>query len=85
MGFEHWLSHDNFFEMDPVFSLNGGTPKKFYGESSEIIIDEAINYIEKKKQAEQPFILVIWYGSLHPPASLPAEPVQAATSALSPR
>jgi len=39
MGFEHWLSHDNFFEMDPVFSLNGGPPKKIYGESSEILID----------------------------------------------
>jgi arylsulfatase A-like enzyme len=69
MGFEHWLSHDNFFEMDPVFSLNGGTPKKFYGESSEILIDEAINYIEKKKQADQPFVLVIWYGSPHEPYS----------------
>jgi hypothetical protein len=25
--------------MDPVFSLNGGPPKKIYGESSEILID----------------------------------------------
>ena len=49
MGFEHWLSHDNFFEMDPVFSLNGGPPQRFYGESSEILVDEAIKYIEKKK------------------------------------
>ena len=69
MGFEHWLSHDNFFEMDPVFSLNGGTPKKFYGESSEILIDEAMKYIENKKESEQPFLLVIWYGSPHEPYS----------------
>ena len=69
MGFEHWLSHDNFFEMDPVFSLNGGTPKKIYGESSEILIDEAMKYIEKKKDSEQPFLLVIWYGSPHEPYS----------------
>ena len=69
MGFKHWLSHDNFFEMDPVFSLNGGTPKKIYGESSEILIDEAIKYIEKKKDSEQPFLLVIWYGSPHEPYS----------------
>jgi arylsulfatase A-like enzyme len=69
MGFEHWLSHDNFFEMDPVFSLNGGPPKKIYGESSEILIDEAMKYIEKKKEAEQPFLLVIWYGSPHEPYS----------------
>ena len=69
MGFEHWLSHDNFFEMDPVFSLNGGPPKKIYGESSGILIDEAIKYIEKKKDSEQPFLLVIWYGSPHEPYS----------------
>lgn len=69
MGFEHWLSHDNFFELDPVFSLNGGPPEKFYGESSEILIDEAINYIKKKKQTDQPFLIVIWYGSPHEPYS----------------
>ena len=69
MGFEHWLSHDNFFEMDPVFSLNGGPPQRFYGESSEILIDEAIKYIEKKMESEQPFLLVIWYGSPHEPYS----------------
>ena len=69
MGFEHWLSHDNFFEMDPVFSLNGGLPKKIYGESSEILIDEAMKYIEKNQDSEQPFLLVIWYGSPHEPYS----------------
>ena len=69
MGFEHWLSHDNFFEMDPVFSLNGGTPKKIYGESSEILIDEAMKYIEKNQDSEQPLLLVIWYGSPHEPYS----------------
>jgi arylsulfatase A-like enzyme len=69
MGFEHWLSHDNFFEMDPVLSLNGGQTKTFYGESSEIIVDEAIDYIKEKKQAGQPFLLVIWYGSPHEPYS----------------
>ena len=69
MGFDHWLSHDNFFEMDPVFSLNGGPPKKFYGESSEIIVDEAIKYIESNRQEDKPFLLVIWYGSPHEPYS----------------
>ncbi|MFT5107552.1 MAG: arylsulfatase A-like enzyme [Pseudoalteromonas tetraodonis] len=69
MGFDQWLSHDNFFEMDPVLSLNGGTPKKFYGESSEILIDEAINYIEEKKHAGAPFFTVVWFGSPHEPYS----------------
>ena len=69
MGFDEWLSHDNFFELDPVLSRNGGPPQKFYGESSEILIDEAINYIEKKKQADAPFFTVIWFGSPHEPYS----------------
>jgi len=69
MGFEHWLSHDNFFEMNPVFSLNGRPPKKIYGESSEILIDEAMKYIDNRKDSEQPFLLVIWYGSPHEPYS----------------
>ena len=67
MGFDHWLSHDNFFEMDPVFSLNGGPPKQFFGESSEIIVDEAIKYIENNRKEDKPFLLVIWYGSPHEP------------------
>ena len=28
MGFDEWLSHDNFFEMDPVLSRNGGSAQK---------------------------------------------------------
>ena len=68
-GFDEWLSHDNFFELDPVFSRNGGPPKKFVGESSEILIDEAIRFIERKKETEAPFFTVIWFGSPHEPYS----------------
>lgn len=69
MGFDEWLSHDNFFEMDPVFSRNGGPPQKFYGESSEILIDELINSIEKKQHSAAPFFTVVWFGSPHEPYS----------------
>jgi arylsulfatase A-like enzyme len=69
MGFQEWFSHDNFFELDPVLSRNGGPPKKFYGESSEILIDEAINYIEERKEDQKPFFTIIWFGSPHEPYS----------------
>ena len=69
MGFDEWLSHDNFFELDPFLSRNGGPPKNFYGESSEILIDEAIKYIEKKQLEDVPFFTVIWFGSPHEPYS----------------
>ena len=67
MGFDEWLSHDNFFEMDPIFSRNGGPPQKFEGESSEILIDETIRFIKESKQKEKAFMAVVWFGSPHEP------------------
>ncbi len=69
MGFDEWVSHDNFFEMNPVFSRNGGPPEQFEGESSEIVIDETIRFIGKAKQAGHPFLAVVWFGSPHEPYS----------------
>jgi arylsulfatase A-like enzyme len=69
MGFDEYLSHDNFFELDPYLSRNGGPPELHEGESSEIIVEEAIRFIQKTKENGQPFFVVIWYGSPHEPYS----------------
>jgi arylsulfatase A-like enzyme len=69
MGFEQWLSHDNFFEMNPHLSRRGGPPEQFQGESSEILIEEAIRFIGKAKRSQRPFFSVIWFGSPHEPYS----------------
>lgn len=69
MGFDEWLSHDNFFELNPVLSRNGGPPEKFQGESSEIIIDETIKFIDKATKSGKPFFTVVWFGSPHEPYS----------------
>lgn len=69
MGFEEWLSHDNFFELNPYLSRNGAPPEQFQGESSDIVIDEAIRFISKTKQQDRPFFTVIWFGSPHEPYS----------------
>ena len=69
MGFEEWLSHDNFFEMNPRFSRNGGPPEQFEGESSEIVVDEAMGFIRKAKRERRPFFAVLWFGSPHEPYS----------------
>jgi arylsulfatase A-like enzyme len=69
MGFHEWLSHDNFFEIDPHLSRNGGPPEQFQGESSEILIDETIRFIAQAKQNGQPFFAVVWFGSPHEPYS----------------
>ena len=67
MGFEEWLSHDNFFEMNPYLSRNGGPPQVFQGESSEIVVDETIRFIGKATQSQRPFFAVVWFGSPHEP------------------
>ncbi|MGH9341237.1 MAG: sulfatase family protein [Acidobacteriota bacterium] len=69
MGFEEWVSHDNFFEMNPPLSRNGGPPEVFEGEGSEILIAEAIRFIEKAKESERPFFVVVWFASPHEPYS----------------
>ena len=74
MGFHECRSHDNFFEMNPSLSRNGGPPEVFQGESSEILIREAIQVIERAHKAGKPFFQVIWFGSPHEPYSgLPAD------------
>ena len=74
MGFHECLSHDNFFELNPFLSRNGGPPESFEGESSAILIQETIRFIEVATQAGSPFLTVIWFGSPHEPYSgLPAD------------
>jgi arylsulfatase A-like enzyme len=67
MGFHEWVSHDNFFELNPSLSRNGGPPEVIRGESSEIIIQEAIRFIDRTREDSQPFFAVVWFGSPHEP------------------
>lgn len=69
MGFDEYLSHDNFFELNPYLSRNGALEEQYEGESSEILVAEAIRFIQKAKDKGQPFFVVIWYGSPHEPYS----------------
>lgn len=69
MGFHEWLSHDNFFELNPSLSRNGGPPEVFPGESSEILVRDAIRFIDAVRADDKPFFTVIWFGSPHEPYS----------------
>ncbi|MEZ6128880.1 MAG: sulfatase-like hydrolase/transferase [Planctomycetaceae bacterium] len=69
MGFDQWLSHDNFFELNPWLSRNGGPPEQFKGESSEIIIEHTIDFAKGAKENGKPFLAVVWFGSPHEPYS----------------
>ena len=69
MGFDECLSHDNFFEMNPQLSRNGGPPESFKGDGSEVIVDEALKFARKVVKEEKPFFIVVWFGSPHRPYS----------------
>jgi arylsulfatase A-like enzyme len=74
MGFHKWVSHDNFFELNPSLSRDGAPPEIIQGESSEILIREAIRFIDQTRKTNKPFFTVVWFGSPHEPYSgLPAD------------
>ena len=52
MGFDEWVSADNFFDLDPVLGRNG-VPEKFHGDGSDITTDEALKFIRRQAGAGQ--------------------------------
>ena len=65
-GFQDWLSVTNFFDRDPILSRRGKF-EEFKGDSSEIVIDEAIKFVRRQSAKRQPFFAVVWYGTPHSP------------------
>ncbi len=65
-GFDTWLSAPNFFENDPILS-RAGTAVQLQGESSEVTVDAAIDFIRRHAGSKQPFFTVVWFGSPHLP------------------
>ncbi len=65
-GFDEWLSVTNFFDVNPLMSRNG-VFEEFTGDSSVIIVNEALTFMRQQTAAETPFFAVIWYGSPHSP------------------
>ena len=44
-----------------------GVFEDFQGDSSEIIVDQAMDFIRQQAAADKPFFTVIWYGTPHSP------------------
>jgi arylsulfatase A-like enzyme len=65
-GFDTWLTVTNFFDMNPLMSRQGEFVE-FKGDSSAIIVDEALTFIRACVKAGKPFLTVIWDGSPHSP------------------
>lgn len=65
-GFDEWLSVTNFFDLDPLMSRRG-TFEAYEGDSSNIIVSEALKFMAQQTSNDSPFLAVIWYGSPHHP------------------
>ncbi len=71
-GFDHWLSVTNYFDRDPIMSRRGEF-EEFKGDSSEIIVDQALDFIDRQRRSRVPSFTVIWYGTPHSPFKAAAE------------
>tara|TARA_Y100001934_G_scaffold11144_1_gene14213 strand:- start:9597 stop:11066 length:1470 start_codon:yes stop_codon:yes gene_type:complete len=66
-GFEHWLAHPKNFGHNPGgFYRNGRALPKLHGWMSEIVVDEAIDYISKRDPSK-PFMTMLWFSEPHTP------------------
>ena len=65
-GFTTWLSSPNFYENNPLMSFNGKVIQT-EGESSQVPVDYAVEFMKQAKEEKKPFLAVIWFGSPHSP------------------
>ena len=66
LGSTTGLTVTNYFDMNPVMSRLG-TLEEFEGDSSEVVVVEALKFIEHSTSDGKPSFTVIWFGSPHSP------------------
>eukprot|EP00900_Chrysochromulina_parva_P014729 jgi/Chrpa1/23257/Chrysochromulina_OHIO_Genome00010624-RA len=65
-GFETWLSNFGVFELNPMLSRNGEF-EGFYGDSSDVLAEQALRFIGQKAASGIPSFTAVWYSSPHDP------------------
>ncbi|MCB1278667.1 sulfatase-like hydrolase/transferase [Prosthecobacter sp.] len=65
-AFDEWTSVTNFYDQNPLMSREGEFVD-FKGDSSDVVVDEALKFIEKHHSGDKPLFTVIWYGTPHAP------------------
>ena len=67
-GFDHWLAHYGNFGEDPDgFLRNGDTLEPIEGWMSEIVVDEAMTWLDGRSPDSVPFFLCLWFSEPHTP------------------
>ena len=76
-GFDEWFSVSNFFNLNWTFSRKGEEVKTA-GDGSDVIVAEALKFIEHSARQGKPFLAVVWFGSPHAPHVALPDDVRAA-------
>ncbi|MDF1824298.1 MAG: sulfatase-like hydrolase/transferase [Verrucomicrobiales bacterium] len=79
-GFDYWFATGNNAEPsheNPVnFVRNGESVGEIEGYSCQIVVDEAIGWLDSREDKEDPFFLNVWFHEPHAPIAAPAEIVE---------
>lgn len=74
-GFDYWFATWNNAEpshRDPKNFIRNGEPVgKLEGYSCQIVVDEAINWLNQRGASEDPFFLNVWFHEPHAPIAAP--------------
>ncbi|MBT3567572.1 MAG: sulfatase-like hydrolase/transferase [Opitutae bacterium] len=76
-GFDYWFglvngpgpSHKN----PTNFLRNGKRVGQIKGYSCQIVVDEALTWLDEKREADEPFFLNLWFNEPHAPIAAPDE------------
>ena len=66
MGFDDWVVGLNFYDNDPYLSRNGRIEHR-KGKGSVLAMDDAVAFLNKHKDGDQPMFMVVWFPSPHDP------------------
>ena len=76
-GFDHWFATWNNAEpshRNPATFLRNGEPVgEIEGYSCQIVVDEAITWLDQNRDTEKPFFLNVWFHEPHSPTAAPDE------------
>ena len=79
-GFDHWFATWNNAEPShrnpETFIRNGEPVGKLDGYSCQLVVDEAIQWLDNRSDSEAPFFLNVWFHEPHAPIAAPNEIVE---------
>ena len=79
-GFDHWFATGNnaspSHENPDNFVRNGEPVGEIEGYSCQIVVDEALRWLDSREDKEAPFFLNVWFHEPHAPIAAPDEIVK---------